>query len=43
MLAERLSKAWRARQASVPVRTTMAFVPEGLVLGAGTVLAPTIG
>jgi hypothetical protein len=39
MLAERLSKAWRARRAAVPLRAAMSFVPEGLVLGAGTVLA----
>lgn len=40
MLAERLSKAWRARQASVPIDPAMTFAPEGLVLGARTVLAP---
>ncbi|HEX4180317.1 MAG TPA: hypothetical protein VHY32_05965 [Caulobacteraceae bacterium] len=40
MLAERLSKQWRARQALVPVQTAMSFGPEGLVLGARTVLAP---
>lgn len=40
MLAERLSKAWRARQESVPIDSAMTFAPEGLVLGARTVLAP---
>jgi len=41
MLAERLGKAWRTLQASVPIDAEMKFAPEGLVLGAGTVLAPT--
>jgi len=40
MLAERLSKAWRTRQATVPIDPAMTFAPEGLVLGARTVLAP---
>ena len=40
MLAEQLSKAWRARLASVPIDLAMTFAPGGLVLGAGTVLAP---
>lgn len=40
MLAERLDKAWRVRQASVPIDALMKFTAEGLVLGAGTLLAP---
>ena len=40
MLADRLSKAWRLRQATVPLTAEMTFKPGGLVLGADTVLAP---
>jgi hypothetical protein len=40
MLAEQLDKQWRARKAAVPIDAMMTFAPEGLVLGAGTVLAP---
>jgi hypothetical protein len=40
LLADRLGKAWRARQASAPIDAVMRFSDEGLVLGAGTVLAP---
>ena len=43
MLAERLEKAWRDRKASVPINAVIKFTEEGLVLGAGTVLAPVIG
>jgi hypothetical protein len=40
MLAERLGKAWRARQGEVPLDAVMNFTADGLVLGARTVLAP---
>ena len=40
MLAERLDKAWRARQMSVPIDAVMKFTADGLVLGTGTVMAP---
>jgi len=40
LLADRLSKAWRERRASAPIDRVMRFADEGLVLGAGTVLAP---
>ncbi len=43
MLAETLEKAWRDRQGAGPVTPAMAFGPEGLTLGAGTVLAATEG
>ena len=41
MLAERLDKAWRERRRSIGVDPLMRFSDEGLVLGAGTVLAAT--
>ncbi len=41
MFAERLEKAWRDRKASVPIDAAIKFTDQGLVLGAGTVLAPT--
>ena len=43
MLAERLEKAWHDRQASVPIDGTLRFTSDGLVLGAGTVLARASG
>ena len=43
MLAERLEKAWRARRGSTPVDAAMRFSHEGLVLGAGTLLAKSGG
>ena len=39
MLIDDLGKAWREREADVPIEPRMTFQPEGLVLGAGTVLA----
>ena len=43
MLADRLSKEWTERRVSAPVEALMRFTNEGLVLGAGTVLAPVGG
>ena len=43
MLAERLEKAWRARRGSTSVDPVMRFSHEGLVLGAGTLLAKSGG
>ena len=40
MLSEWLGKEWLARCASTPIDPVMRFSDEGLVLGAGTVLAP---
>jgi hypothetical protein len=40
LLADRLQKQWRARQATAPIHPTLTFKAEGLVLGAETVLAP---
>jgi len=41
MLADQLAKAWRERRGSVAIDAAMRFSDEGLVLGAGTVLAPS--
>jgi hypothetical protein len=43
MLAERLDKAWSARRGSTAIDAVMRFSDEGLVLGAGTVLAKSGG
>jgi len=43
MLADRLSKAWRSRRESTAIDPMMRFSEEGLVLGAGTVVAPSDG
>ena len=40
LLAENLRKAWRAQTAARPTDACMAFCRQGLVLGAGCVLAP---
>jgi len=40
LLAEDLGKAWRAQKAAVPFDPTMTFRRDGLVLGAGSILAP---
>jgi hypothetical protein len=40
MLVERLRKEWDARKYVVPIDPHPRFAPEGLVMGAGTVLAP---
>lgn len=39
MLADRLDRQWRSRRASTPIDVVMRFSDEGLVLGAGAVLA----
>ncbi len=38
MLEEQLRQQWRARERAVPISPVLRFAPEGLVLGAGTVL-----
>lgn len=43
MLDEQLRDKWRARECAVPINPTMTFTPDGLVLGAGTVLVATNG
>jgi hypothetical protein len=43
MLSERLSKAWDQLLGSTAIDPIMKFTAEGLVLGAGTVLIPSIG
>ncbi len=40
MTGEALEKAWRDRASVTPLTPVMAFGPDGLTLGAGTVLAP---
>ncbi len=37
---EALEMAWRDRAGATPLAPLMAFGPDGLTLGAGTVLAP---
>jgi hypothetical protein len=47
MLRERLGREWQARwqarKSAVPIEAAMRFTPDGLVLGAGTVLAAAEG
>src|SRR5262245_57757075 len=43
MLADKLSKAWAERLASMAIEPVMRFSREGLILGAGTVLAKSGG
>src|SRR5215475_14236791 len=43
MPAEQLRDEWRARTRFVPIHPVMTFAPEGLVLGAGTILVPAEG
>lgn len=43
MLEEQLRDDWHARERTVPIQPIMTFAPEGLVLGAGTVLIPSEG
>jgi hypothetical protein len=38
VLDKRLREAWHARERGVPISTELNFAPEGLVLGAGTLL-----
>lgn len=40
MLADQLSRLWDERRRSAPIDAAMRFTDKGLVLGAGTVLAP---
>ena len=42
MLEAQLREKWLARERLVPIHTAMKFAPEGLVLGAGTVLIGAI-
>lgn len=43
LLIEQLRNEWRARVNAIPIDVVMTFRPDGLVLGAGTVLAPANG
>jgi hypothetical protein len=43
MLHERLRNAWYARERTVVISPVLTFAPQGLVLGAGTVLVPADG
>ena len=43
MLHEQLRNAWHARKRVVPISPVLNLTPEGLVLGAGTVLVPADG
>jgi hypothetical protein len=43
MLAEQLRDEWRARERFARTHPVMTFASEGLILGAGTILAPAEG
>jgi len=43
MLYEQLRDEWHARKRAVPIYPVMTFTPDGLVLGAGTVLLQAAG
>ena len=43
MLQERLRNAWRARERTIAISPVLTLAPQGLVLGAGTVLVPADG
>ena len=43
MLHEQLRNAWHARKSAVPISPVLNLTPEGLVLGAGTVMVPAVG
>ena len=43
MLHERLWRAWSVQKRSVPISPAMYFSPDGLALGAGTILLPAVG
>lgn len=43
MLTEQLREQWRARERAAPIYPVMTFTPDGLVLGAGTVLLQADG
>jgi hypothetical protein len=43
MLHERLRNAWHAREQAIAISPVLTLAPQGLVLGAGTVLVPADG
>ncbi len=43
MLVKHFGEAWRARERAVAISPALSFAPDGLVLGAGTVLVPAKG
>jgi hypothetical protein len=43
VLQERLWRAWSVQKRSVPISPAMYFSPDGLALGAGTILLPAVG
>jgi hypothetical protein len=43
VLEKQLRDDWHARERAVPIQPIMTFAPEGLVLGAGTILIPSEG
>lgn len=43
MLQESLWRAWSLQRRAVPIIPALYFSPDGLALGAGTILLPTIG
>ena len=43
MLHEQLRNAWHVRKRAVPISPVLNLTPEGLVLGAGTVMVPADG
>jgi hypothetical protein len=43
VLYKQLREEWHTRESAVLIRVAMTFAPEGLVLGAGTVLVPADG
>ena len=43
MLYEQLRDEWHARKRAVPIYPVMTFAPDGLVLGAGTILLQAEG
>jgi hypothetical protein len=43
VLHERLWRAWSVQKRSVPISPAMYFSPNGLALGAGTILLPAVG
>jgi len=43
VLYEQLRDEWHARKRTVPIYPVMTFAPDGLVLGAGTILLQAEG
>jgi hypothetical protein len=43
MLHERLRNAWHAREQAIAISPVLTLAPQGLVLGAGTILVPADG